>query len=53
MLDSLAGNGWLSRGATVVVERSARGEEPEWPPGITGERRKEYGETVLWYATAD
>ena len=53
VLDSLAGNGWLTRGATVVVERSARGDEPEWPPGITGERHKEYGDTVLWYATAD
>ena len=53
VLDSLAGNGWLTRGAIVVVERSSRGDEPGWPPGITGERHKEYGETMLWYATAD
>ncbi len=53
VLTALAGNGWLARGATVVVERSARSDEPGWPAGITADRRKAYGETVLWYATAD
>ncbi|MEE1620736.1 16S rRNA (guanine(966)-N(2))-methyltransferase RsmD [Zafaria sp. Z1313] len=34
----------------VVVERSSRSPEPEWPAALerTGERR--YGETVLWFA---
>ncbi len=53
VLVTLAGNGWLARGATVVVERSTRGDEPAWPEGITAERSREYGETVLWYATAE
>lgn len=43
----------LAHGAVVVVERDARTPEPRWPGGIepTGDRR--YGETVLWFATAD
>jgi 16S rRNA (guanine966-N2)-methyltransferase len=42
----------LSRDATVVVERSSRSPEPEWPPGIAPERRRDYGETTLWWASA-
>ena len=44
--------GWLVPGAMVVVERSSRSPEPTWPDGITGERRKRYGETTLWYGHA-
>jgi 16S rRNA (guanine966-N2)-methyltransferase len=32
-----------------VVERSARSPEPRWPEGLVPQRRKKYGETVLWY----
>jgi 16S rRNA (guanine966-N2)-methyltransferase len=46
----LAGNGWLARGALVVVERARRSPEPTWPPGLTLVREKKYGETRLWYA---
>jgi 16S rRNA (guanine966-N2)-methyltransferase len=42
----------LSRDATVVVERSSRSPEPEWPAGIAPERRRDYGETTLWWASA-
>jgi 16S rRNA (guanine966-N2)-methyltransferase len=42
----------LHEDAIVVVERSARSPEPRWPEGIAPERRKDYGETTLWWASA-
>ncbi|HEX6953722.1 MAG TPA: RsmD family RNA methyltransferase [Agromyces sp.] len=42
----------LSPDALVVVERSSRSPEPEWPAGIAPERRRAYGETTLWWASA-
>jgi len=42
----------LADGATVVVERSSRSPEPDWPEGIERERRRDYGETTLWWAAA-
>lgn len=48
-LAALVGNGWLSAGAAVVVERSARSVEPAWPAGLGVVRHKKYGETALWY----
>ena len=48
----LDAQGWLVPGAMVVVERSSRSPEPTWPAGITGQRRKRYGETSLWYGHA-
>jgi 16S rRNA (guanine966-N2)-methyltransferase len=52
-LDGLIRNGWVRKGAMVVVERSARTVEPAWPSGLVRFRMKEYGETVLWYVHAD
>ena len=49
---ALSAEGWLVPGALVVVERSVRSPEPEWPEGFTGIREKRYGETVLWYGHA-
>jgi len=49
-LEALVGRGWLGEDALVVVERSKRSPEPTWPEGLEPERRKAYGETVLWYA---
>ncbi|QAY73774.1 16S rRNA (guanine(966)-N(2))-methyltransferase RsmD [Agromyces protaetiae] len=43
----------LSPDAVVVVERGSRTPEPVWPDGIAPERRRDYGETVLWWASAD
>jgi 16S rRNA (guanine966-N2)-methyltransferase len=40
----------LSGDAVVVVERSSRSPEPAWPDGIAPERRRDYGETTLWWA---
>ncbi|WP_431220959.1 16S rRNA (guanine(966)-N(2))-methyltransferase RsmD [Leifsonia xyli] len=43
----------LSAAAVVCVERSARGAEPSLPDGLLLERRKDYGETaVYWLAPA-
>jgi len=42
----------LAEHATVVVERSSRSPEPAWPNGIAPERRRDYGETTLWWASA-
>lgn len=53
VLHLLTSHGWLDPGATLVVERSARSPEPAWPPGWGSERRKDYGETTLWYVRAD
>jgi 16S rRNA (guanine(966)-N(2))-methyltransferase RsmD len=49
MLAALVDGGWLAADAVVVVERSSRGPEINWVPGITGERSRRYGETTLWY----
>ena len=42
----------LTDRAVVVVERSSRSPEPAWPAGIAPERRRDYGETTLWWASA-
>lgn len=39
----------LAPDAVVVVERSARDPEPAWPAGLERERRKDYGETAVYY----
>ena len=39
----------LSPGATVVLERSSRTPEPAWPEGLEFERRKDYGDTALYW----
>ncbi|WP_205474260.1 16S rRNA (guanine(966)-N(2))-methyltransferase RsmD [Nocardioides sp. SYSU D00038] len=51
-LAALAAGGWLAPGALVVVERSVRSPEPAWPGGVEPQRRRAYGETVLWYGHA-
>lgn len=49
---SLVTHEWLAAGAIVVVERSARSVEPDWPGGVVRDRVREYGETALWYLRA-
>lgn len=39
----------LADGAVVVLERSSRSREPEWPEGLARFAEKKYGETRLWY----
>ncbi|MHC6230580.1 16S rRNA (guanine(966)-N(2))-methyltransferase RsmD [Arthrobacter sp. MMS24-T111] len=48
VLQKLAGH--LAAGAVVVVERSSRSPEPEWPDGVARFADKKYGETRLWFA---
>ncbi|MET3903564.1 16S rRNA (guanine(966)-N(2))-methyltransferase RsmD [Paenarthrobacter sp. 4246] len=40
----------LDDGAVVVVERSSRSPEPEWPETMECFADKKYGETKLWFA---
>jgi len=49
VLQALGDHAWLGTGGTVVVERSSRTPEPAWVQGITPERSRRYGETILWY----
>lgn len=49
LLVALAEPGWLAAEALIVIERSARGTEPAWPPGIALVTSRRYGEGVLWY----
>lgn len=41
----------LAAGALVVVERSSRSPEPDWPEPLRAEKPKKYGETTIWLAT--
>jgi 16S rRNA (guanine966-N2)-methyltransferase len=44
----------LAPDAVVLIERSSRSAEPAWPRGLELDRRKNYGDTTLWWArTAD
>ncbi|HET6210735.1 MAG TPA: 16S rRNA (guanine(966)-N(2))-methyltransferase RsmD [Jatrophihabitans sp.] len=49
LLDALAGERWLRPGAMLVLERSARDPEPNWPATITALKHRRYGEGCLWY----
>ena len=40
----------VTEDAIVVVERSSRSPEPAWGPGLELTRRKDYGDTTVWYA---
>lgn len=40
----------LSPAAVVVVERSSRSPEPQWPESLARFAEKKYGETKLWFA---
>ena len=42
----------LSEHAVVVLERSSRSPEPLWPAGLRLDRRKDYGDTTLWWLRA-
>jgi 16S rRNA (guanine966-N2)-methyltransferase len=36
----------------VCIERGAKAAEPPWPDGLALDRRKDYGDTTLWWASA-
>lgn len=50
VLESLVAQRWLADDSVVVVERDRRSRSPAWPEGLTPERERRYGETVLYYA---
>lgn len=52
VLKALAEGGWLAEDAVLVLERSRRSPEPQWVQGVTGERSRRYGESILWYGRA-
>lgn len=39
----------LSADAVLVLERSSRTQPPTWPRGLTFDRRKDYGDTTLYW----
>ncbi|HEU0206921.1 MAG TPA: 16S rRNA (guanine(966)-N(2))-methyltransferase RsmD [Pseudolysinimonas sp.] len=43
----------LNPDAVVVLERSSRDRAPEWPAGLELERRKDYGDTALYWLRPD
>lgn len=49
MLAGLVAHTWLAEEGLVVVERDSRSTEPRWPDGVTPERGRRYGDTMLWY----
>ena len=42
----------LAPDAVVVLERGARTPEPAWPAGLELERRKDYGDTAVYWLAA-
>ena len=49
VLALLAGNGWLSPEATLVVERATKAGPLHWPQGWAENRARRYGDSTLWY----
>ena len=50
MLLGLTTGGWLQPGALVLLERSSRALEPEWPAGLIRRAIRRYGDTAVWEA---
>ncbi|MGO4612481.1 16S rRNA (guanine(966)-N(2))-methyltransferase RsmD [Nocardia sp. 2YAB30] len=46
-LQALVERGWLRPGALVVLERSARSPEIDWPAGFIPAKSRRYGETRI------
>jgi 16S rRNA (guanine966-N2)-methyltransferase len=50
VLAGLSGNGWITPGGLIVVERPARsGTKPTWPDGVEEIASKRYGDTAVCY----
>lgn len=50
VLELVIAGGWLARAGLVIVERSSRSPEPQWPEGLGESWSRRYGETTLWFA---
>lgn len=53
ILLSLATNQRVAPSGIVVVERSSRGADFEWPAGFVADRERRYGEATLWFGRFD
>lgn len=49
-LAALMTGGWLEPEAVVLLERSTRSSEPQWPRELHPLESRIYGETTLWFA---
>jgi len=49
---AVVGNGWLEPDGLLVVERSRRTADLDWPPGFELSWRRDYGETTLLFGRA-
>ena len=52
VLSMLVAAGVLAEHADLIVERSTRSGEIDWPEPLTGTRTKRYGDTLLCYGRA-
>ncbi|MTD13517.1 methyltransferase [Nakamurella sp. YIM 132087] len=52
VLAALVAAGGCAPGADVVIERSVRSGDLDWPPPLTARREKRYGDTVLHWGEA-
>lgn len=43
----------LAPGAIVVLEQATKSGEPAWPAALALERSRTYGDTTLWWASAE
>jgi 16S rRNA (guanine966-N2)-methyltransferase len=50
MLNALTSQGWLQPSAVLLIERSSRSLEPQWPEGMVRQAIRRYGETSIWQA---
>jgi 16S rRNA (guanine966-N2)-methyltransferase len=50
VLTALTEGGWLQPWASILVERSSRSLEPQWPAGMTRQAVRRYGDTAIWQA---
>ncbi|SHG07132.1 16S rRNA (guanine966-N2)-methyltransferase [Streptoalloteichus hindustanus] len=50
VLARLVDRRWLAAGAVVLVERSVRSADPEWPASLTVLRSRRYGDTAVHWA---
>jgi 16S rRNA (guanine966-N2)-methyltransferase len=50
VLRALVEHDWLAPDAVLVVERSVRDAEPDWPVGLTPLRTRRYGDTITHWA---
>jgi 16S rRNA (guanine966-N2)-methyltransferase len=49
LLTNIVDNDLVQPAGVVVVERSARSPEPQWPTALEPVKHRRYGEGTLWY----